>query len=537
MGKKGRQPTTGVMDFLANALNKTNLLQLYVEETRGRFICRAVLQRLSPVAQQVVVRLSACGGTFPESGVQVWIAGSSGGGSSGNNTKTRFEQVMAELRKWAIVPAEQGSGDSTVVSLTPEFSKGLQETVLSPDCSPWKALSSDDLKNMEKEAKEAHKEVTYEDLERYTQMQWDAVLHFLVGTPKMKMQPSPAVIHFLLQTNLMQPDPEYTGLSVDDAPLVITEKGYDFMLQDNAQQVWHFVVQYLQSLESHKKHKQLAREALLLLVCLGFAQLGEAYLASGLSKDSRVMVKDLALFGLLYTRRIGKQTVFYPTRVAMELVGNQDEEGGGGGAAATSSMWSLSSKALNQALSNPKPQHSSHLSIIVQTNFQLCAYTTSELHVSMLGLFCEVQTIRRLPNVVFMTITRDSVKSAFYLGIQVRQILRFMEKHAHPKVREAMLLPGTSLSGTDSPVPGNVIDQIWLWDRERHRVKWTEVYSHQCMMPGEFQAVYKFTKDNKAHAWSSEAKNQLFISYAFAEKVQTYVRQWRANAASQQAGT
>lgn len=508
MGKKNRKSTTGVLDYLQNALPNATLLQLYTDETRGRFICRAVLQQLSPVAQQVVVRLSSCGGSFPESGVKIWFSGNG------------YPQVMSELGKWAILAPESAG----TVALAPEFAKGLQETLLSPDSSPWKALSKDDLRKMEEDAKEGHKEVTYEDLERYTQVQWDAVLHFLVGTPKMKVQPSPAVIHFLLQTGLMQPDPEYTGANIDDAPLVITENGYDFMLQDNSRQVWHFVVQYLQSLESHAKKIQLAREALLLLVCLGFAQLGEAYLASSLSKDSRVMVKDLALFGLLYTRKIGKQAVFYPTRVAMELVGNQEAESG---ATAASSMWSLSSKALNAALSNPKPQNSSHLAIIVQTNFQVCAYTTSELHVSMLGLFCDVQTIRRLPNLCCMQITRDSVKAAFCLGIQARQILRFLEKHAHPKVREAMLQPGTSLSMSDSPVPANVSDQIWLWDRERHRVKWTEVYSHQCLMAGEFQAVYQYTKELKAHAWSSEAKNQLFINYAYAERVQNYVRQWR----------
>ncbi|CAB9499525.1 transcription factor IIH subunit 4 [Seminavis robusta] len=535
MGKKSKKTTTkGVMDFLQNALSKTALLQLYTEETRGRFICRAVLQKLTPVAQQVVVRLSSCGGSFPASSVEVWIA-NSGTTVSGTNNKTRFQQIMTELQRWAIlaVPGEGEGNNANTVTLAPDFAKGLQETLLSPDSSPWKKVTREQVRAMEQEAKEKPRDVSFEDLERYTQSQFDAILHFLVGTPKMKIQPPPAVIHFLLQTGLMQPDPEYKGSNSDDAPLVITERGYDFMLQDNAQQVWHFVVQYLRSLESAaaKKHKNLAREALLLLVCLGFAQLGEGYLGSSLSKDSRVMVKDLALFGLLFVRKIGKQTIFYPTRVAMELVGHDDSSSGGN---AASSMWSLSSKALNAALTNPRPQNSSHLAIVVQTNFQLCAYTTSELHVSMLGLFCDVQTIRRLPNVVFMTITRDSVKAAFCLGIKARQILRFMEKHAHPKVREAMMLPGTSLSMSDSPVPANVVDQIWLWDRERHRVQWTEVYSHQCLMQGEFQAVYQYTKEQKAHAWSSEARKSLLINYAHAEKVQSFVRAWRAKAASRQ---
>ena len=229
--------------------------------------------------------------------------------------------------------------------------------------------------------------------------------------------------------------------------------------------------------------------------------------------------KDLAKFGLLYVRKLGKTVIFYPTRVAMQLVG---EEGTGGGTGGGGGMWSLSSKALESALSNPNPKDSSHLAIIVQTNFQLCAYTTSELHVSMLGLFCDVQTIRRLPNVVFMAITRDSIKSAFALGIQAQQILRFLEKHAHPKLRQ----------GTASPLPGNVVDQIYLWDRERHRVVWNEVFMHQCMLAGEFAAAFNYALETKSHVWSSENRNQLFIKYENAEKFQTFVRKWRAKTAA-----
>ena len=65
----------------------------------------------------------------------------------------------------------------------------------------------------------------------------------------------------------------------------------------------------------------------------------------------------------------------------------------------------------------------SRLAIIVQTNFQICAYTTSELHVSMLGLFCDETQYRRLPNVCFFKITRDSVKSAFQFGIGAGQVI------------------------------------------------------------------------------------------------------------------
>jgi transcription initiation factor TFIIH subunit 4 len=226
------------------------------------------------------------------------------------------------------------------------------------------------------------------------------------------------------------------------------------------------------------------------------------------------------LFGLVFHKKVGKNAIFYPTRIATQLIGSEGSgkknRGGGGG------MWSWSSKALESALAHPRPHDSSHLAIIVQTNFQLCAYTTSELHVSMLGLFCDVGTIRRLPNVIFMTISRDSIKGAFNLGIQAQQILRFLEKHAHPKLRE---------SGTD-PLPGNVVDQIYLWDRERHRVRWNEVFIHQPTMPGEFHAVQKYTMDKGAHAWSNEGRNQIMIIYAYVERVQRFIQKWRVQKAA-----
>ena len=558
MSKKAASPKTkrssslsnsssnSLMEYLRHALDRPTLLQLYVveQQQRGRFVCRAILQQLSGVAQQVVVRLACTGGQFPVKGVQLWIqqqeqqAKSRTSSSSSSSLLLLVDRVLLELYQWAIlqekITVANSTGAAVMVTMTNEFRKGLQAALCHLDASPWTALTPAQLQVMQQEADKSattttttttSEPVTPEYLERYTQSQWDAVMHFLVGTVGHR-EPPPAVVHFLLQTGLMQADPDFSG-NEDDAPLVITQKGYDFMLQDNHQQVWHFVVQYLLSLESHKKGEGLRREALMLLICLSFARVGEAYLASSLNKDSRVMVKDLALFGLLYTRKIGKATVFYPTRVALQLVGN---DGSDASSSAASALWSLSARALDSALANPQPRGSSHLAIIVQTNFQICAYTTSELHVSMLGLFCDIQTIRRLPNVVFLYMTRDSVKSAFGLGIQARQILRFLEKHAHPKLRTSTNI--NIGSAVNSPIPANVVDQVWLWDRERTRVSLTQVYQHQCLMEGEFQAVVQYTKHHGAHAWSSKRHRSILVDYQKVERVQKFVRQWRAKKAA-----
>ena len=508
------------MEYLQSRLPRASLLDLYQDEGRGRYVCRAVLQRLPETSQQVVVRLSCCGGSFDRNLLAIWTK---------HKTPARAQKAIDELYRWAIVREPEGPE----LALTPEFLEGLRNSLQSLDASPWMALTKEQTEYLEQEALKAGAKdarfpvMTPEDLEKYTQDQWDAVLHYLVGTPNLKVQPNPAVTHFLLQTNLMQADPDYRGADPEDAPLVITQKGYDFMLQDNAQQVWHFVSQYLRQMEHHERAQALTEEALLVLICLSFSRFGECYSAASLSKDGRTIMKDLAKFGILYAKKVGKASVFYPTRIAMQLVGSSSDSKGGGG---SGGMWSLSSKALESSLAHPSPKDSSHLAIIVQTNFQLCAYTTSELHVSMLGLFCDVHTIRRLPNVVFMSITRDSIKAAFSLGIQAQQILRFLEKHAHPKLRA----PGAaSAAGATGPLPPNVVDQVFLWDKERSRVEWNEVFSHQCMLAGEFQAVLAFSLELGAHVWSNEHRNQLFLRYPHAERVQTFVRSWRARAARQ----
>ena len=503
----------GVLDFLRTALPRETLQTLYGDETRGRFVCRAVLQRLPAAAQQIVWRLQWTGERFPAGGVQTWI----------RQEPEQLEQMVEEMQRWAILE-ERDEKNGRFVSLTASFKKGLRASLYNLDASPWQPLEPVQLEALEREVAGAPTGTTAtvrtEDLERYTQEQWDAVLNRLVGTVGHGKEPPPSVIQFMSRAGLMRPDPDYKGSDPDEAPLVITKSGYDFMLQDNHQQVWHFVLQYMLSFGNEEMGQELRKEALLFLISLSFARVGGAYLASSLNKNCRTMMYDLSQFGLVYTRKIGKATLFYPTQVAHQLVGASSSSAS---SSATSTVWSLSNKALEASLADPRPSESSHLAVIVQTNFQVCAYTTSELHISTLSLFCDEDTIRRLPNVVFMYITRDSVQAAFKRGIQARQILRFLEKHTHPRLRTPQ---------NTSPVPANVVDQIWLWDRELSRVRFTRVYRHQCSMDGEFRAVLQYAEGKGALAWSSEQQQRLLVNYRYFEDVQAYAQQWRAGAIS-----
>jgi hypothetical protein len=147
--------------------------------------------------------------------------------------------------QWAIiVQVDYQNLQEATIELTPEFFKGLRDSLCCLDAAQWNALTKPQMTFLEQEAAKVAVKVglggknkggasvsfpamTCEDLERYTQTQWDVVLHYLVGTPNLRVQPNAAVTHFLLQTNLMlQPDLEQDrGVDIDEAPLVITQKG------------------------------------------------------------------------------------------------------------------------------------------------------------------------------------------------------------------------------------------------------------------------------------------------------------------------
>mmetsp|Transcript_18536 Transcript_18536/g.42394 ORF Transcript_18536/g.42394 Transcript_18536/m.42394 type:complete len:181 (+) Transcript_18536:1127-1669(+) len=162
------------------------------------------------------------------------------------------------------------------------------------------------------------------------------------------------------------------------------------------------------------------------------------------------------------------------------------------------------------------------LAIIVQTNFQLCAYTCSELHVKMIGLFCDVNTLRRLTNVVFYKITRDSVKGAFRLGISASQITRFLRMHAHPRLR----------TGKYPPLPFNVEDQIVLWDRERSRVMLEEVVRYQCQTRDEYEAAVQWAEDMGCLSWAGQVKQVIMVRHGSSDSFASFIRRWRGQAAA-----
>ena len=174
---------------------------------------------------------------------------------------------------------------------------------------------------------------------------------------------------------------------------------------------------------------------------MSYCEVGKGYAFKELTETQRLLACEFASLGIVY-RDSKRSTHFFPSHVAVNMIfRNSDAQA------------ELQQKEQRQK----QQQRVGRLEVIVETNFQVTAYVTSELHLEMLKLFVEV-TIR-MPNMAFGSITRAKAKKAYYMGIKASQIIDFMITHAHPAVRD-----------NDSIIPPNVKDQLVLWESELNRL-------------------------------------------------------------------
>lgn len=274
-------------------------------------------------------------------------------------------------------------------------------------------------------------------------------------------------------------------------------------------QVWIFVLQSLSRAQNQE-------EALVLFFLLSDCKFGNCYPIEALTKSQKQLVFEFSKIGLIYMRSI-LSTRFYPTRAAINMLfksmRNEGETTHGksnGGSASESSTRnenntnSILGSGPNSTSSHLQSSNNHTLQIIVETNLQVIAYVTSDLHLAMLKLFVDLAV--RMPNMAIGKITRERSKEAFRMGIRASQMIEFLQSHAHPK---------TIVRG-DSIVPDNVSDQLLLWEAERYRVQADDVilldFSELRGITRQlFTNIFVYTKKLNVCLWGSEAKMVLAV--------------------------
>lgn len=285
------------------------------------------------------------------------------------------------------------------------------------------------------------------ELEAYPLSRWEQILHFMVGLRDdnfkgISTDTKQALVHSqLIVFEQNEPMP------------YITSDGFQFLLMDTKSQIWLFVLKLLEIIDQRSNNLV---ECLTFLLELNFSTHGRDYSTQGFDEVISNFLQILREIGLVFLRS-RKDGRFYPTRFAIDLA---------------SGLRDVTIDVHRKGF------------IIVESNYRLYAYTDSRLQIALIALFCEMNY--KFPNVVIGLITRDSVKQALKKGMSAQQIINYLMMHVHPTVKDS-----------PNPIPPTVIDQIFLWEREREKCIFTEgrLYS-QFNSQTDFDLLRKYADDH-----------------------------------------
>ncbi|KAL1140221.1 hypothetical protein AAG570_000153 [Ranatra chinensis] len=407
--------------------------------------CLAVFRDLPEIAKHYVVRILYVEQPVPQA------------------EHVEVVKVLSDLKVWqeASIP-----GGLAGWILNPTFKKNAKVAILGGG-KAWTFRA-----NLEADTKA--RDIDY--LDKYAMERWECVLHYMVGSQQQEGISADAV-RILLHAGLMKRDEE------DGSPL-ITKEGFQFLLLDTPAQVWYFMLQYLDTVES--RGLDLV-ECLTFLFQLSFSILGKDYSSEGMSEGLLTFLQHLREFGLVYQRK-RKGGKFYPTRLALNMASGRTHV----------------------------PSGTKEGYLVVETNYRVYAYTNSNLQVALLGLFSEL--LYRFPNLCVAILTRESIRMALRSGITSEQITGYLRLHCHPR----LLALGPPF------VPPTIVDQIKLWEKERDRFTFSEgiLYSQFLSQP-DFNILRDFALELGVLIWQNEKKRTMVVTKQGHDEVKRF---WKKHA-------
>ncbi len=322
---------------------------------------------------------------------------------------------------------------------------------------------------------------------------WNSdVLAYLLTVVKGDSLKDTTIDNYLRKSNLLtmiMSESNNNGISTKK--YMITSKGYEYMLKDYSHQIWDFLLYTLE--ESTNSNQR--EEILLLIFMLSYTEVGKAYPIQALTDIQKTIIRQFVDVGIVYMRSKNAQ-LFYPSHTAVNMLFGISLTNTNDG-----NVMSLKGDKLNNnnnntlsTIGNIVEVKEYELQIIVETNLQVTAYLTTDLHLALLELFVKVQV--RLPNMAFGRLMRDKVKDAYKAGIQAVQIIDFLQHHAHPIVQN------------NRPIlPPNVTDQLILWENELQRVTYTPASYRDLssiMNVATFQGVVAELERRGVLLWASD---------------------------------
>ena len=407
----------------------------------SHMVQKSIFHNLSALAKVYVMRLIFMSDSnFTKDDLNVWIS---------TEHERRNDYVLDELVSHKIIHSIEGGE----FGMNKFFSTAMKNALCNAS-DPWENTV---------QLKPDKSPPTLQDIEQFYTQKWENLLRYLI-TAKVNSSVNSTSCNFLLTCGLHQ--------LVNSKLTHITSAGYEYLFRDQQTQAWIFVSEYLR----HTVDDTAKKEIMILVFSLANCIVGRCYPVQALSIKQKDLVKKLYDLGIIYMKDLSSSR-FYPTNIAVNMIFRS----------------TISQSKAGNPLNKPD------LKIIVETNFQVCAYVNSELQLDMLKLFVDVTV--RMPNMVIGNITRNKAKTAYSMGIRASQIIDFLQSHAHPLVRE-----------NENIVPENVVDQLTIWATERERL--CEFDAHvldfsdipDCKMFDDgFHVLVNFAKANQILLWENKA--------------------------------
>lgn len=347
-------------------------------------------------------------------------------------------------------------------------------------------------------------------LDQYAMSRWNCLLHYMVDSNASKGSEIEGIsvdaVRIILHANLMKRNEQ-------DGSSILTSQGFQFLLMDTQSQVWHFMLQYLNTCE--QRGLSLV-DCLSMLFQLSFSTLGRDYSSEGLSENMLTFLQHLREFGLVYQRK-RKEKRFFPTRLALNFTTKN--------AIIPENIIGDNSGNKISTTSGDDNQNYEKGYIIVETNYRVYAYTDSKLQISLLALFTEL--LYRFPNVTVGVITRDSIRQALRGGITARQIISYLEQHAHTKMIEAVTASTSTSVKNSSVLPPTVVDQIKLWENERNRFSFIDgVVYNQFLSEADFITLRDYASSIDVLLWQNDRTRTMVVTKNGHDDVKRYWKRY-----------
>lgn len=489
---------SGIFEYIRWLPNE-NINKLYgpaepsirTENDQNMWACRAVFQSLSALAKSYVMRLLFISSEVPLADIQHWV--------NADNLKLH-NQALEELFSLLIIirlkPGEVGDENEDSANkhvprlkMNPCFRVNFLAT-LSSSAKPWTQNSmniripvkTEDGMDLDLGTSGAEEpQLNEQFLDNHFIVHWEKMLYYLINNDLMipnnkvavKDDVPDTVDNFLVYTKLLWKDEAYTGKG-PNTRREITLKGFEFMLLDRYSQLWSF----MQSLLLQSENQE---EILSLIFMLSYCECnGQGYSLDSITASQRNLLYEISFLGIVYIPSLNSP-YFYPTRMAVDMIIYSDKQAmiianvNAAAAMGQQRQGLLGSKS--QELASSVLRQSSKMTIIVESNNQVVAYVSNDLHFHMLQLFVEIDS--RLPGMAIGKLTRQKCRAAFRIGISAAQIIEFLLIHTHPIIGQrkvgiaAHATAGNNATHSDSTIllPQNIYDQLCLWEKEVSRIR------------------------------------------------------------------